>query len=524
MTALRNSTWCLLSFVLLVACGGGGGGGGSLTTPSSSTSCTDQARLFFDPVVAAALDTAYVSNATVVPVLCHPLQLLFGGPPGAEYAIDGGAWTSADAMVSGGESVRVRMVSAPTHDTSWTTRLFIGEEICGTDPIFGGYNCRWDGVDNDFVVTTLPGSAAEAPDVTITYPLDGQDVSTELLTVTGTAVDPDGVAEIIVNGVQATSTDGFLSWQAEIPIASGLNEIRVDSADTLLNRRVGSAVISVFNTALVLQDVSALDLDSAGRSLYLIDQAVGGLLVINVDTDDWRLLSADAGAAVPFVEPRRILVDEAGDRAWVVDYGYDTLLQIELSTGVRTLLAGPGESLADAQALAYDDTLDRLLVLSQLRGPTTSSTFASGRIISVDLLNGQRQLLSDNQTPPGNPEFWFSYAVAFDAAADRLLLLDTNKVIAVDPITGMRQLFFEHAFADLYAAVVDRPGGRAFLSSEQGYLELDLATGIGTTISTLYAAGQFGYDAVENRFFILRTIGQIATYDLATGEFISDYY
>ena len=82
----------------------------------------------------------------------------------------------------------------------------------------------------------------------------------------------------------------------------------------------------------------------------------------------------------------------------------------------------------------------------------------------------------------------------------------------------------DHVFADLYAAVVDRPGGRAFLSSEQGYLELDLATGISTTISTLYAAGQFGYDAVENRFFILRTIGQVATYDLATGEFISDYY
>jgi hypothetical protein len=506
----------------VAACGGGGGGG--LTTVTAPAPCVDDASFHLRAVDDAPLNTVYLSNTVVVPDLCKPLALLFGGSPTAEYSLGGGAWTTNDITVRGGESLQARLTSAPAHATSWSATFRIGEEVCGRDPIFGGYHCRWEGVTSSFVVTTSPGSAAEAPDVTITYPLDGQDVNVELLTVTGTAVDPDGVAEIIVNGVQATSPDGFLTWEAEIPVTSGANQISVTSVDLLLNRRFGSAAVSVFNTALALADVSALHLSSASQSLYLVDQQVGGLMVIDLNTDGWQLLSADAGSGLPFIEPRRLLVDETGDRAWVVDDGYDTVLEIELSSGLRAVLRGRGESLADAKALAYDDALDRLLVLSQLRGPTTSSTFGSGRLISVDLVNGQRDLLSDNQTPAGEPEFWFSRAIVFDGAGDRVLLLDDNRIIDVDPISGARQLLYEHAFADLYGAVLDQSRARLIVSSEVGLFELDLVTGITTDIERLYEPFQFGYDERENRLFMLFSTRNIATYDLTTGEYLGDHY
>ena len=63
-------------------------------------------------------------------------------------------------------------------------------------------------------------------------PMSSTDAATQ--TVTGTASDETGVVEVRVNGILATSSDGFATWQVvDIPLVAGLNTLTASAVDTL---------------------------------------------------------------------------------------------------------------------------------------------------------------------------------------------------------------------------------------------------------------------------------------------------
>ncbi len=61
------------------------------------------------------------------------------------------------------------------------------------------------------------------PAIHITWPREADSpLSAPMITVTGTANDPTGVAGIWVNGVHAVNTGtGFSTWEATIPLDQG---------------------------------------------------------------------------------------------------------------------------------------------------------------------------------------------------------------------------------------------------------------------------------------------------------------
>ena len=304
------------------------------------------------------------------------------------------------------------------------------------------------------------------------------------------------------------------------------------SVDTLLNRNPDAARFSVFNERAVFQDPSAIDMMPASRMLYVVDTTFGGLAVVNTSTDEWQLLSPDEGSSYPFSDPRRLLVDEVNGRAWVIDHGYADPLVIDLDTGQRSQLTGPGESLADSQDLVLDHARNRLLVFSQMRGQTTSSSFGSGKIISVDLNSGERQLLSSNASPPGDPEFHLASSIAFDSAGDRLLLLNATELVSIDPISGARQLVLEEPVCWLTNSDIDELGSRLLVVTravETGQpcsaFAVDLASAAKSDLPLPMGegfTGQLRYDDSENRLFFIR--GRLGMLDLTTGEVIHPYY
>jgi len=118
---------------------------------------------------------------------------------------------------------------------------------------------------------------SQAPLATISWPYEGALLTTQEITVIGTAVDP-GVVEpasvitsVTVNGVAATDTSqagqrAYTSWSADITLAEGANTITVATADAF-HTDPAAAVVNV-------------TVDSEGPQITAITQIVDGSVTI----------------------------------------------------------------------------------------------------------------------------------------------------------------------------------------------------------------------------------------------------
>ena len=70
---------------------------------------------------------------------------------------------------------------------------------------------------------------AESPVARIDFPLGSALTDAAQLRVRGTAHDPSGVAAVRVNGVPATSSDGFATWAVVVPLELGENALVVEA-------------------------------------------------------------------------------------------------------------------------------------------------------------------------------------------------------------------------------------------------------------------------------------------------------
>jgi len=72
-----------------------------------------------------------------------------------------------------------------------------------------------------------------APTVEIAFPPPNSLTDEDSILVRGTAHDPDGVAEVRVNGMLAATSDGFANWQVRVPLSPGSNTLTVEARDLL---------------------------------------------------------------------------------------------------------------------------------------------------------------------------------------------------------------------------------------------------------------------------------------------------
>lgn len=86
------------------------------------------------------------------------------------------------------------------------------------------------------VVDTTP------PTLTITSPADGAVVTSETITVEGTAADQSGVREVLVNAIPASGTS---VWSRSLTLTPGDNSITVSAADNSPQRNVTTRTIIV---------------------------------------------------------------------------------------------------------------------------------------------------------------------------------------------------------------------------------------------------------------------------------------
>jgi len=520
----------VVATLVLSACGAGEPGGinfldGELTF-TRPCSFDPPNRVDFGSVTDAELNTPHYSNEVTVSGLGDGCAWsVFGDADGTQtYSKNGGAFTYKLGEVRNGDKLKLRHVS-PSRYGLWSF---------------------WIVINNSFSVYTRPGRAEDAPIVTILSPTHHATVHASRIVVSGTSIDADGVTNITVvnddanpnnNGVDATSNDGFATWQAELALVSGRNVITVTSVDALNNWNLAAAEIRIDNLATVLENPTAIESDIPNSRLLAVDKSLRALLAIDLISGQHTVLSDEntPDSAALFTDPAKLVISSSGSTGWVLDRAYDDIVRVNLTTGVRTLVVdtvggGLPMSLSTATDLVLDEPNGRLLLVM--------GEDATAQVVSLNLTSGERIVLSDADTPNGETPFQRPISLALDAIGNRLLVIQRNfagqdysgnAILAVDPTTGHRETIVDDSILtdDPTDADVDIDNDQVLILKIRKYygrgeiLTFNLASNELTTLYSTYTSSsvQLARDPLNSRLLLLHDDkNSIGAIDLTTGE------
>lgn len=216
-----------------------------------------------------------------------------------------------------------------------------------------------------------------APSAVIEFPPAFSVTESNSVTVRGTASDDGDITVVRVNGVDASSGDGFATWSATIPLVPGDNAITIETGDVALNADASAASAVIQHRARMRQ--------------------------VN-----------------------RSALDASNNRMLVVDSMLDAIIAVDLDTGARYVLSGPetpdtNNAFADLRGLTVDNGNNRALAV----GTVSVGGVSEPAVIAVDLATGARTVLSDNSIS-SVIDFITPIDIALDPANDRALVLDSG--------------------------------------------------------------------------------------------------
>ncbi|HEU4779643.1 MAG TPA: hypothetical protein VFS58_07140 [Steroidobacteraceae bacterium] len=299
-------------------------------------------------------------------------------------------------------------------------------------------------------VDPSPASAAYIADTVgptgrIVFPPPVSYTEATTLTVRGAASDANGVSSVRVNGVAATSTDGFATWSVQIPITvTGANPIVLAVTDTAGIETSSADTATVHNRGPTIQLVQGLAFDPTGDRLLIVDQRTSNLYAYNAGDRLGRTI-ADLGSLSTLPDASfggSIAVDAANNRAILAHGPSDRIAAVNLATGaVNVISPSPGAGLPTSIGLSSQIALD----------PANDRAFAtldSEAVVSIDLSTGARAVVTSSSVGTGvaiNLPFGIAYDAQSVPGSPRLLVADLNYsspvIISVDVATGNRTTF-----------------------------------------------------------------------------------
>jgi hypothetical protein len=307
-------------------------------------------------------------------------------------------------------------------------------------------------------------------------------------------LDPQAAAIFTVD--MATGVRGILSSSSTPNALNPLTLSYSMAVDAARNR----ALVVQFNTFSIL----AVDLTTGARTVFTTESM--------------------PVSPVPLGTPGQIVVDAAGDRAFVFDQYRRDVLSVSLATGARTLVsaneAGPGRPLYVPRGIALDSSRRLLFVID-----------GHPSIVSVDLATSSRSVLSDNSTPNGSNPFGSLGGIDLDATTGRLFVTNTNPpqaVVSVNLANGARTIVSSNTVPDATNSFVtptdpglDAAANRLVLidAAQGSLLGVSLANGSRTVLSVgLTNPTDLDLDLARGRAFVSQFISTgIQAVDLATG-------
>ncbi len=283
-----------------------------------------------------------------------------------------------------------------------------------------------------------PNPDVFGPTATIVFPGTRSTTDQDMITVTGRAFDPSGVAALSVNGVLATTSSRFDHWRATVALVPGENVFSISTTDLLGNVTNIAIAGTTLNVGPFLAGAQDVRLTTFGLEALTIDDDLDALIGVNLATGHRRAVSsANLGAGPEFTAPNSLAIYAAGQRALVLDPGGRQVLDVDLVTGDRTVVADAlsagNLSFQFADSIAVDEAGQRGFV-------TITIPSGSVGVWEFDLLTGAGSPFSII-TPVGPfPEAMNATALDLDAGNSRLFMIDEElkALIAIDTNTATR--------------------------------------------------------------------------------------
>ncbi|HCU24722.1 MAG TPA: hypothetical protein DF383_06875 [Deltaproteobacteria bacterium] len=248
--------------------------------------------------------------------------------------------------------------------------------------IFGAASCGGDNPGSGDPGVNPPGSDVTAPRAELTFP-PSEHFSTiaSTLLVKGSAQDATGIQAVRVNGIEATSEDGFAHWQAQVPLMPGENSLVVETEDILSNKDPQAVTSSILSSAFLgTPSGTAADSDY----FYVTDVALRVVLRIPRTGEAAEVLF-DADTDPDDENPdflKGIVVDE--DYLYVADAFQGTIRRIPKTGGKATVLNDGGLSrpealVVDGPDLYISDTdLDKIFRMPKTGGSPEEVVISGG--------------------------------------------------------------------------------------------------------------------------------------------------
>jgi hypothetical protein len=335
-----------------------------------------------------------------------------------------------------------------------------------------------------FTMDTTP------PTATISFPPPVSYTEAAFLTIRGRTNDMGGVAQVSVNGVAANPIGGDLySWSAQVPIAvTGANNVVVSVTDRAGTTTSSAASVVVHNRGPSIELMQGLTYDPTGDRLLVVDQGTAQMYAYDADDGLGRVV-ADLQPLWPLPEtptPGAVVVDAAANRALVVDRTSDKLGSVNLATGAVSVASpSPGASLPTSLSFSSQLALDA----ANLRVFATSSEHDS--VMAINLVTGLRTLVASNSLGTGTA-LDYPQGIVYDDVSNpgtpRLLVVNggsSANVISVNIATGNRAVFSGGGTGSgptmtlPYNLELDAPRNRVLLTEgwDSTVIAIDLATG-----------------------------------------------
>jgi hypothetical protein len=324
-------------------------------------------------------------------------------------------------------------------------------------------------------------------------------VANDSIVVRGASSFADAVGAIQVNGVAATSSDGFATYRAVVPLQQGDNKIVV-TAQSKSAATLGTAEVTVQRfadeasihrgggDAFSIFRLFGFDIDASSGEAILCDDIYDGLVRVELATGNRALASASESSAKGMVgkgyndiaQPRDVVIDAPG-HALLVDG--PKLVGVDLKSGDRTLLSGGGTGSgpeatqyggvdydeAGGRSIALDYQINALFAIDKqgdrsvlssatvgtgiafngfgpveldlARGRALTTRAYSNPIVAIDLKSGNRSVLSGDNAGTG-PALQEPTALAVAPALGAVFAWDktAKHLLAIDLATGNRRL------------------------------------------------------------------------------------
>jgi hypothetical protein len=269
---------------------------GGITSTYTVTTATQQApQAGFMDLTGASVSSTQISNPITVTSITSPAPISISS--GAEYSINGGAFTSAAGTVQPGDQVRIDVTAPSTYNATATAVLTIG------------------GTPSNFAVTTGAEPVLQGSFTAVTGVANSSPQISNSITVTGitspTAISVTSGAQYSINGGTFTSAPGTVQAGNQVTVqvtapptysTTATAVVTIDGVSTQYSVTTGPPPLQnvavtgggAISTAMLLALAFLVSLKVIGprRAAFLMPLAIGLLAALSstvarADEVDW---------------------------------------------------------------------------------------------------------------------------------------------------------------------------------------------------------------------------------------------